>query len=144
MKRIIFLSFSVILLLFTQIDALACSCVSLGSTLEQDVKANLKRAKAVFTGEIVEITKNPENNGFITKIKVKESWKDYSPKEITLIGDGSSCEYHFTVGKKYLVYAYEWNQKLTTDECIGNREIVKAAEELKILGKGKKPGKSRQ
>jgi hypothetical protein len=140
MKKFIFLSASIVALsMFIPVDAVACGCVSMGTTLEQDVKGNLKRVKAVFTGEVIEITPNPKNYGFITKLKVEESWKDFSPEEIIIIQDGSSCEYHFTTGKKYLVFAYEWENKLTTDVCIGNRELEKASEELKILGKGKEP-----
>ena len=140
MKKIVFAWFVfTVSFIFIQNTELACSCVDLGESLEQQVNGSLKNSKAVFVGEVIEVMKNSDNVGFTTKFKVEESWKDFSPSEITFVGDGSSCEYYFTLGKKYLVFAYEWKNKLTTGDCSGNREIDKAAEELKILGKGNKP-----
>jgi hypothetical protein len=145
MKKTISLSLcSLALLLFTQIEVHACGCIELAKeTRKQMVNRFLETARVVFTGEVIEITKNPENPGFTTKIKVEKWWKqsqpNFRPKEITLFGDGSSCEYHFAVGKKYLVFANEWKNKLQATSCSGNSEIEKATEELKLLGKGKKP-----
>lgn len=145
MKKTIFLFICLAgLFVFSHIETFACGCVGdPNQTFEHKIKWNLKKSKAVFTGKVIEITRNSENYGFTTKLKVEKSWKDFRPEEIIIVGDGSSCEYHFTIGKEYLVYAYEWENKLQTDSCLGNKEISKATEELKILGKGKRPLKSK-
>lgn len=108
MKGIIFLSLSVLtLLLFVQIDVLACSCsIDPEETLEQGTKARLKNAKGVFSGEVIEINKIPQSSYVSVKIQVKESWKNVLPKEINItseFADGASCGYRFQVGKSYLV-----------------------------------------
>jgi hypothetical protein len=145
MKRVIFLLPGVLaLLIFAQIDVLACGCVTIGNpTLEQRVKSSLGQSKIAFSGIANEVSRNAKNFGFTTKFKVDEYWKGLSTEEIIIIGDGSSCEYPFTVGEKYLVYAYISKDVLTTGACIGNTKLVDAAEELKILGKGEKPKKSK-
>lgn len=97
----------------------------------------------VFTGKVIEITRNPPQY----RLRVERSWKDLlpdtRPKEILLTAYSADCEVPFEVGRTYLVYAYETVNNLTTNQCLENKEIEKAAEDLKVLGKGKKPGKSK-
>jgi hypothetical protein len=138
MKKIMFRLFiSIGLLLFAQISVFACVCPDDPdvTTVEQEVIGHWKRAQVVFTGKVIEITQNP----FQYRLQVETSWKGLlphiRPTEILLVAQTADCEFPFKVGKKYLVYAYERNNKLTTSECSGNIEFEKASEELKILGK---------
>jgi len=145
MKKTIFLSLSVFaLLFFAQIDVIACTCVSLSQTLEQEINGRLKDANAVFSGEVIGINKIPKTRKLSIRIQVEESWKDILPEEITVITDLDSCGYPFQVGTTYLVFAHNSDDNnLTTGSCSLNKPIYKAAEELKILGKGKLPQKNK-
>lgn len=141
MSKFIFFSVSVFfLLMLFQVDAHACRCiVDQSQTLEQKINANLKTAKAVFSGKVVEINASQNNQNILVKILVEESWKEILPKEIIIATDTTSCGYHFEVGKRYLVFADNSDAYgLSTSKCLLNKELENAAEELKILGEGKK------
>ena len=94
----------------------------------------------MFSGEIIGINKIPKSLDVLIKIKVEESWKGILSEEITIKTDLSSCGYRFEIGMSYLIFASGSDKDiLTTGECSFNRKLFKAAEELKILGKGKIP-----
>lgn len=145
MKKSIFLLLSVVaLLISTQINAFACSCPTIGGTLEQHIKWKLKDSKAVFSGKVIEINDKPQSRDFFVKIKVEKLWKGSLSEEVVITTERStaSCGYPFEVGKNYLVYTHgSGAMNLTTGLCMNNLELQKATEELKILGKGKKPRK---
>ncbi len=146
MRKFIFFSINVFaLLMFLQIDALACRCVvDPDQTLEQNINAHLKNAKAVFSGEVREIYpfffgQNIPGKDILVKIRVDESWKEILPEEINIVTDNSSCGYRFEKGKSYLVFANSSDEyDLTTAKCLPNKELENATEELRILGEGKK------
>jgi hypothetical protein len=146
MKKYIFFTVSVFaLLILFQVDIFACRCViDPNQTLEQKINANLKTAKAVFSGEVVEIYssffgQDPPKQNILVRIKVEESWKEILPEEINIVTNISSCGYRFEKGKSYLVFAYSSDEyNLSTAKCLLNKELENAADELKILGKGKK------
>ena len=141
MRKFIFFSVNVFaLLILIQVEALACRCVvNQDQTLEQKINANLKTAKAVFSGEVVEITTTPNSQDIFVKIRVEESWKEILPEEMYIATDNSSCGYRFEKGKNYLVFAKSSDEYgLSTAKCLSNKELENAAEELKILGEGKK------
>jgi hypothetical protein len=145
MKRIIFLSLPIIvLLLFSQIEVFACSC---NHAFLEPLKTRLFISNAVFSGEVIEINKIfRERHTSIVKIKVKEFWKGQMSKEVTINTRSSSaaCGYEFEVGKSYLIFAKSSDDgNLTTGLCLTN-EIEKAEEDLKMLGKGKKPQKNKR
>jgi hypothetical protein len=52
---------------------------------------------------------------------------------------GGDCGYRFEVGARYLVFAYGDDAKLETNICQRTKELAQAAEDLKLLGKGKSP-----
>jgi hypothetical protein len=150
MKKIIILTLTFFgLLLFTQRNVSACSCVDIPQTLEQEIKGRLKASKAVFSGEILKINETSQRRDVTgldvtVKIRLKEVWKGQLTKEviITTPDNSAACGYSFQVGKSYLVFADTTKGKiLGTGLCSGNRRLETATEELKILGKGKKPQK---
>lgn len=147
MKKITFLTLIfVALFVFPQMKALACTCVQIGNeTLEQEIKAQLKNDKAVFVGKVIEINDRSEQGNRLVKFQVEQFWKGGLSEEITIASDKSrsSCAYPFEKGKSYLIFAVTYNNNLFTGLCMSNREISKAAEELKILGKGTKPKKDK-
>jgi hypothetical protein len=83
------------------------------------------------------------------KFRVDSWWKGKSTREVliftdrTVSEDGSqtitNCDFPFEIGKRYLVYAFSDEKQLKTNACTRTKEIGKAGEDLKILGKGRKP-----
>jgi hypothetical protein len=146
MKKILFLTFIVAaLLVFTQATAFACSCIEIPEPFEQKVKSELKGAKAVLSGMVLQIKDKPQSFEVFVTIKVERVWKGSVSKEVIITtenNNGVFCGYPFKVGESYLVYADGSDENnLTTSHCLRNLELQKAAEDLKILGKGKKPRK---
>jgi hypothetical protein len=107
--------------------AVACDCARAGSPREE-----LRRTDAVFSGEVTSI--NRERIEF----KVESFWKGPRSKRISIRYEQSDCTYLFTVGKKYLVYAYG-KEIFETSICAGAKELDKASDDLKELGEGKEP-----
>ena len=141
MRKFIFFLVNVFaLLILFQVDALACRCVvDPDQTLEQRINANLKTAKAVFSGEVVEINTSSFSQDILVKIRIEESWKEILPEEINIVTDSSSCGYRFENGRSYLVFANSSDMYgLSTAKCLPNKELENAAEELKMLGESKK------
>lgn len=141
MKKFLFVSISLVaIFILTQVNVLACRCViDPNQTLEQKITTNLETAKAVFSGKVVEITASRNSQDILVKIIVEESWKEILPEEITVVTDSSSCGYRFEKGRSYLVFAKSSDEYgLSTSKCLSNSELENAAQELKILGKGKK------
>lgn len=143
MNKIIFsslLSFG--LLVFTTIDAVACGCeLPIPKlSLKQQVNKAQKKSAAVFTGRVLEITKQPQNFYVTVKLLVEDSWKGNLPQEVTIttgLGNGD-CGYKFEVGESYLVFANGANEnKLSTGICHRTKILSESAQDLKILGKGK-------
>ena len=150
MKKIIILTLTFFgLLLLIQIDVFAYSCGNILQTLEQEIKGRLKASKAVFAGEILKISETSQRPDVTrpevaVKIRLKEVWKGQLTKEVIINtpDNSAACGYSFEVGKSYLVFADSRKGKIfSTGLCSGNRLLETATEELKILGKGKKPQK---
>lgn len=124
------------LLLIAHAGTLACGCPTVyDETLEQGTIRRLDKAKAVFSGRVVKV--EGEASGLTTTIEVEQWWKGGRQKKIVLVAERNSCEFHFTLGEKYLVFAYTENGKLQTGSCSGNTPLNKAAPQLKALEKGK-------
>ena len=137
------------LLLLAQIDVYACKCASMPQTLEREIKGRLKTSKAVFSGEVLKISQTSQR-GNVTgldvtvNMRLKQVWKGQLAKEVIINtpDNSAACGYSFEAGKSYLVFAHSSNDKtLATGLCSGNRPLETAGEELKILGKGRKPKK---
>jgi hypothetical protein len=133
----------------------------------EGVKKELKQAGAVFSGKFVgtEYRKGnadvvvtsqkmtSRNDGeqkiVVLKFRVERWWKGKSTREVviftdrTISADGSQtitdCDFPFEIGKGYLVYAFSDEKQLKTNVCTRTKEIGKAGQDLKILGKGRKP-----
>jgi hypothetical protein len=130
------------LLIFIQIDALACSCdLPIPKlSLKQQVKKAWKSSNAVFSGKVLEITKQPQNFYVSVRLLVVDLWEGNLPKEVTIttgLGNGD-CGYPFEVGESYLIYANGSDEnKLSTGICHRTKNLLEKPQDLKILGKGK-------
>jgi len=128
-------------LIFTNIDAYACSCFpSGGEPLKQQVNRAKKDSSAVFSGRVLEVVKKPENFQVIVKFQVQSSWKGNVSKQITVTTglDSAMCGYNFEVGESYLVYTSGANVKtLQTNLCTRTAKLSAAKADTKVLGKAK-------
>ena len=147
MKKVI-LAVAIIFSPLLYSTAFACVCPTIGGTSEQLKAARLedfKSAATVFTGEVIELEENK------VKLKVEKIWKGKSVDEIVMViqlkrDEGSfvrtSCDYHYELGNKYLIYAYDNRGDLTTYQCsrttsFKHTEIVE--QKVKGLGEIKSP-----
>jgi hypothetical protein len=143
MKKILFSSLLVFgLLVCTQIDVLACGCDLPIPKLspKQQVNKARKTANAVFSGTVLEITKQPQDFYVSVRLLVENSWKGNIPKEVTITTGlgGGDCGYQFEVGKSYLIYANGSNEnKLSTNICHRTKNLSESIQDLQILGKVK-------
>lgn len=142
MKKIVFTSLVIIgVLIFAQTSALACSC-SLPTrklSLKQQVKKSRKNFDAIFSGKVIEITKQPQNFYVSVRLLIENSWKGKLSKEITIVTGlgGGDCGYPFEVGESYLIYVSgSVESRFSTSICSRTTNLLNAAEDLKILGKG--------
>jgi molybdopterin-binding protein len=130
-------------LLFTNTEIHACSCLPFGEeTVARQVERAKTEARAVFSGKVVKIIKNPENHQITVQLAAAKSWKGNVPRRITITtaSDSALCGYNFEVGNSYLIYAHGANAKnLQTNICTRTARIADAKADLKVLGKGKTP-----
>ena len=146
MKKIFFLTLvSFCFFTFGAAESFACSCILDEETpAEIQIKKAYEGAAAVFSGEVVEITKEPGDFNVKVKIKLEKSWKNKLSDEVIIrtgINDGL-CGYEFEIGKKYLVYAYGEKDNLRTDICRRTASLSKNGDVI-ILDKIKKPIKTK-
>jgi hypothetical protein len=128
-------------MLFVPISASACSCdfrFPVKSVKQQVVEARMQ-SKAVFSGEVVEIIADPPIYSLRVKFRVEKYWKGVLSNEVIVVTGrgGGDCGYRFKVGAHYLVFAYGVDTRLGTNICQRTKELAEAAEDLKLLGKGK-------
>ena len=119
------------LLGLTQAESFACVCGRIGSKPEQvrkQMQWEAERAEAIFVGEVIALDR------LTAKFKVSTVWKGETQNEITMTTgvkvtrDGyytsSSCDYNFTPGGKYLVYARLIEGLLHASHCSGTSILI--------------------
>jgi hypothetical protein len=132
---------AVILISISAGDAFACVCSLDPNPTPEKIKADrlkaFDNASAVFTGEVV------FRDMLTVKFKVNKIWKGEASDEIAMLtgtkenGDGtftsSSCDYNFSKGQKYLVYAYGLPGEMKTHACSRTASIKYAEKEMQGL-----------
>ncbi|HSK70237.1 MAG TPA: hypothetical protein VK892_00975 [Pyrinomonadaceae bacterium] len=155
-------------LLLSATKVFACGCFYLPNEFVSDAVSNaVKQSTMVFAGKVVgfeyrkgipkrhlvlrekNLDKQIDYETLVVKFQVEQWWKGESATEIFLVTDntknsdgissGSSCDYSFGEGERYLVYAYGKEGELRTNSCARTKLLTKAEEDLKILGEGKEP-----
>ena len=101
----------------------------------------LRKAKAVFVGEVLEIGRNDKSEWatVAVKFKVERYWKGEKEQYVTVVGAPSAagtCGLPVELGKKYLIYAFKSEGQLETSFCV-SRSLENATEDLTIIGRGK-------
>ncbi len=128
-------------LIFTNIDAYACSCFPRGDEpLKQQVNKAKNDSQTVFSGKVLEVIRKPGNFQVIVKLRVENLWKGNVSRQITVLtgADSALCGYNFEVGKSYLIYASGADvNNLQTNICTRTANLSEAKADIKILGKSK-------
>ncbi|WP_316569505.1 hypothetical protein [Neobacillus sp. YIM B06451] len=121
----------------------ACSCAG-----PQAVETEFQNKTAVFSGKVLKI--EDRNFNLFTQssadpltiiFEVKSVWKGPSQSQliVTTAKSSASCGANLIEGNEYLVYASGKTGKLETGLCDRTKLLQNAAEDLQILGPGKKP-----
>ena len=115
----------------------------MNKTEKQLVERERKKSKAIFVGEVIEITvpKTPSGEpAWVAKVKFKARrvWKGVEEEEVSVFTANVCCicGYEFKLGESYLVYAYG-TDGLSTDICTRTRPLADAEKDLKVLGKAR-------
>lgn len=115
--------------------AAACSCMMSGPPCQSAFAAD-----AVFSGTVrsIEPVSDDPNRAFPSKVVSFEVDRGYigastARLDVVTAGSGPQCGYAFTVGKRYLVYAYKRETGLVTGICSRTRPIEQAAEDIAFL-----------
>jgi len=121
-------------------NVFACSCLLIeDKSLEEQVRDEYTKATGVISGEVLEVTKEPDTFWVKVKFKVENTWKKKFSREVTIktASDGATCGYAFEVGKKYLVYVYDRQNTLETNICT-RTSLLKSNKDITVLNKIKK------
>ena len=119
------------LLLFSVNDVLACSCITL------PFEEMFDSSTSVFEGTVISIEK-PENEYSVDPVKVTfqviRVWKGESLDKIIIYTENqtTACGYPFDdkPGSTYLVYAYEYEGRISTNICTRTRLRSQAVGDL--------------
>ena len=149
MKKAFYIFSPMLYLLLLPAFVSACGCFQLNpnQTVRQAVSKARQSAKAIFSGKVVEVVREPyASTGYyvVVRFEVERSWKKVEANEITIISILTDCTYPFEIGESYLIYADDSGQgMLDTSVCSRTRKLKEAKEDLKLLGRGKVPKKSK-
>lgn len=127
--------------------ASACTCAPPTSVQEA-----VEGAEAVFVGKVIQISERSEQlkdsedvsrYKMLTKevlFEVGPSWKGASEEDIVIysaLGESFSCGINFKEGRRYLVYAYDYEGELHTSWCTRSTRFPEAIIDIVVLEKGK-------
>jgi hypothetical protein len=141
MRSVVLLPGVLIVLLLASPIANACTCAGAGSPCQ-----DFGTAAAVFAGTVTSerISERPKNRAATdvdwvprgVKFSVEQAYSGVTGTEIEVFTGrgGGDCGYPFAIGQRYLVYAYRYNDKLTTSICTGTKLFKNATEDLAFLG----------
>ena len=141
MSKIIFsLIFAIFLIASAATNIFACDCIRSGDdNLQELVEFDYNNSEAVFSGEVIGISKNPASLVVKVKFKIEKSWKNISQEEVLLTASNNDeCGYEFKVGKRYLVYARGKMNNLETSICTRTSNY-ESNKDLEFLNQIKKP-----
>jgi hypothetical protein len=119
----------------------ACTCAGSGSPCE-----SYGSAAAVFAGTVVSTRTNQRSKEAARaeddwaprafKFSVEQAYLGVVGTEVEIFtgNGGGDCGYQFSIGQRYLVYAYRYKDKLTTGICTRTKPFTSATEDLAFLG----------
>jgi hypothetical protein len=128
-------------LLFAQ-SAFGCLCQ--GGSPKKAFDRARKKATVIFVGRAVAVhngTTHGEFAGWRVKLTVEQYWKGKVTEEIVVFTGPDDCAAYFEVGREYLILGYvpSGDDHLYTDVCMKTGLVLYSANDLKRLGRGRKP-----
>lgn len=123
-----------IVLLFVGVCSHACTCAGFGPACTEVVSP---QASAVFLGTVVSVAGSLFGNMVEATLRVKESYKGVSSKEVVVSTNRaeSACGFPFKKGQQYVVYASEHEGKLFTSICQRTLPVSIVEKDLAYLRK---------
>ncbi len=102
-------------------------------------KQAFANANSVFTGKVTSVRKNERGKTFT--FQVERYWKGSKSKKARVtVYESTRYQTFYEPGKKYLVFASADDEaRLTDGRCSRSKILTEAADDLKALGKSKKP-----
>ncbi|MFZ1701302.1 MAG: hypothetical protein WBO10_17685 [Pyrinomonadaceae bacterium] len=95
--------------------------------------------------ETLGVERPREYETLVAKLKVLQRWKGMKESEIFIVTDemrlpdnrrtGLVDGFHFSAGESYLIFASGKAEELRVSPCGRSRQLARAGDELKILGK---------
>ena len=131
--------FSAIVLAFSSnpIEAKGFGAVN-GKCAIQTFKTAFNTSSAVFVGKVKSEKKEGDTKTF--EFEVEKYWKGAGRKKIKInVYETARFQAWFQVGGKYLIYADASDGNLRVGRCSRSRDAEDASEDLRQLGKGKRP-----
>jgi hypothetical protein len=160
--KIIFLITAILILNVSSV--LACLCDK-----RPTFSGSFEQSAAVFSGKVIkaeykkhispELTESkaePTDNKaeyevLVITFEVERWWKGGTTAEVLLVtgqaklSNGkiwvTTCEYEYTLGEKYLVFAQGDKDRLVSGICTLTNKLNEAKKELELLGEGTEPEK---
>jgi len=141
MRSVVLLLGFVVVVLLASATANACTCAGSGAPCE-----SFGAAAAVFAGTVIgeRTSEQPKQRDQIdidwtpraVKFSVEQAYSGVTGTEIEVFTGrgGGDCGVRFKAGQRYLVYAYRYQDKLTTSICTRTKPFSQATEDLAFLG----------
>jgi hypothetical protein len=152
MHKFILLALALILLSAEAVSA--CVCARTPSVIEARHNALAVFSGRVIADEYVEGALYPDGRPagaeLTVRFQVERWWKgSFAPEVVLFTGEyraddlssisESTCAYQFQVGRRYLVYADFFFGRLRAAYCSRTDNLEQAGEDLRILGRGRRP-----
>lgn len=138
-RKIPIVLFVLMLVGYSSASACVCDLPLANISLKSAVAKAKSQAVVVFSGEVIELA------DFSVKFKVDRTWKGAVSDYIVMSSGGgkaengdliiSTCAFRFSLGEKYLVYAYGSGGNLSTTKCTRTAHIENATEDLAMLNR---------
>ena len=142
-----------VMLLLSAESASACMCGDTPSVAEARRNATVVFLGKVVSSEYQKGAKYPDGHDageeLTMRFRVERWWKGNLTPEVVLFTEQyqapdlsisvSTCAYQFKVGRRYIVYAGMIDGRLRAVYCSRTSEAEKAGEDLRLLGRGRKP-----
>ncbi len=140
--RLLLVTMVAALALLWRSPAPACSCGP-----EQTPQEALAESTVVFTGRVVALSLDADEEILEAVIEVKQGWKGVSAPYVKIHTHWKCClcGYPVELGKEYLLYAAEVDDgRLFTGSCTRNARLESAGTDLAALGAGTAPPPGRR
>lgn len=137
-KKII-LNLIALLLFSISVNSFACSCM-----MPESPKIELEKSSKVFIWRVLSVQKEKwlnelmwwmNNNIVNLEVKANIKWVEQKEISLTTAESSAACWYNFKKDKEYIVYAWEYDWKITASLCSRTNLIENASEDLQDFEK---------